>query len=111
MALTLAPFWERSQSLMNHFVGVYLTPNDASGSPPLRAASLGRVATAWIVCGFRCFAAVGRQLLRTMVSIPFVSLILREKALTLYMTCLAPARVVRATTHAQSDPCAPTLRD
>ena len=46
MALTLAPFLERSPSLMVHFVGVYFTPNDASGSPPLGAASLGSFATA-----------------------------------------------------------------
>ena len=32
------------------------------------------------VCRLRCFAAVGRQLLRTMVSTPSVSLMLREKA-------------------------------
>ena len=46
VALTLAPFLERSPSLMVHFVGVYFTPNDASGSPPLGAASLGSFATA-----------------------------------------------------------------
>ena len=46
MALTLAPFSERSPSLMGHFVGVYFAPNDASGSAPMGASSLGRVATA-----------------------------------------------------------------
>ena len=46
MALTLAPCLERSPSLMVHFVGVYFTPNDASGSPPLGAASLGSLAKA-----------------------------------------------------------------
>ena len=46
MALTLAPFWERLPSLTVLLVGVYFTPNDASGSPPLKAASLGRVITA-----------------------------------------------------------------
>ena len=105
------PVLERSPSLMVHFVGVYFTPNDAGGSPPLGAASLGRVATAETVCGLRCFAAVGRKLLRTMISTPSVSLILREKALTWCMKCLAPTWVVRATTRAQRDPCAPTLCD
>ena len=46
LAFTLAPFFERSSSLMVHFVGVYFTPNDASGRPPLGAASLGSFATA-----------------------------------------------------------------
>ena len=63
------------------------------------------------VCGLRCFAAVGRQLLRTMVSTTSVSLILREKTLTWCMKYLASAWVVRATMRAQRDPCAPTLRD
>ena len=39
------PVLERSSSLMVHFV-IYFTPNDASGSPPLGTASLGRIATA-----------------------------------------------------------------
>ena len=105
------PVLERSPSLMVHFVGVYFTPNDAGGSPPLGAASLGRVATAETVCGLRCFAAVGRQLLRTMVSIPSICVIPREKALTRCMKFLAPAWVVRAATRAQRDRCAPTFRD
>ena len=46
VALTLAPFLERSTSLMVHFVGVHFTPNDASGSSPLGAASLGSFAAA-----------------------------------------------------------------
>ena len=61
------------------------------------------------VCGLRCFAAVGRQLLRTMVSSPSVSLTLREETLTWCMKYLALAWVVRTTTRAQRDPCAPAL--
>ena len=51
MALTLAPFLERSPSLMIHFVGVSFTPNNASGSTSLGAASLGRNGLRpWAVC-------------------------------------------------------------
>ena len=42
----LPRFLERSPNLMVHSVGVYFTPNDASGSPPLGAASLGSFAMA-----------------------------------------------------------------
>ena len=73
---------------------------------PVGALLWGRHPWAWsqrpeTVCGLRCFAAVGRQLLWTMVSTPSVSLILREKALTWRMKYLAPAWVMRATTRAQ----------
>ena len=46
VALTLAPFLERSTSLMVHFVDVYFTQNGASRSAPLEAASVGSLATA-----------------------------------------------------------------
>jgi len=61
-----------------------------------------------VVC---VLAAVERNLLRAMVSTPSVPWTLREKALTWCMKYPAPAWVVRATTRAQRDPCAPTLRD
>ena len=106
MALTLAPFLERSPSLMVHFVGVYFTPNDDSGSPPLGRHHWAASQRPETVCRLRCFAAVRRQLLRTMNSLCFLDA--QGKGCMKY---LAPAWVVRATMRAQKVPCAPTFRD
>ena len=59
---------------MVRFVGVYFTPNDVSGSPPLGAVSQGIAKRLETVCSLRRFAAVGRHLLRTRVSTHFVFL-------------------------------------
>ena len=53
-------------------------------------------------------AVVGRQLLRTMFLTPSVASTLNTMALTCCMKYIAPACVLRATTRAQRDPCAPT---
>ena len=93
---------------MVHFVGVHFTPNDASGSSPLGAASLGSFAAARkrvplsLVCrGWKI----------TTPDDGFDSLRFLDGQGKGSMKYLAPAWVVRATTRAQRVPRAATFRD
>ena len=107
MALTLAPFLERSPSLMVHFIGGYFTPYDASGSPlwgrHLWAASQRPENVP--------LALLSRSWKTTTPDDGFDSLCFLDAQGKGSMKYLAPAWVVRVTTRAQRVPCAPTFRD